>query len=119
MQDTATLANPHADTETLLREFADASICYNATSKYQAKGYTVSGYWPNDSLRGKFCLGSAPTLAGALADYADKIAAAKVATQVLRTAKDCKDAVIALIREHDAAPAAFRDAVDALPVSAA
>ena len=46
----------------------------------------------------------------------DKVEKAKAAKKVLKTAAECKDAVLDLIREHDAAPAAFRDAVDALPV---
>jgi len=41
---------------------------------------------------------------------------AKLEKPVLRTATEVKEAVLNLIREHDAAPASFRDAVDALPV---
>ena len=74
-------------------------------------------YWPNgDILKDIRCQGSGPTLEAAIASMWDKVEKAKAAKKVLKTAAECKDAVLDLIREHDAAPTAFRDAVDALPV---
>lgn len=75
-------------------------------------------YWPTgDILRDTLCFGRGATLAEAIADMEQKVEEAKVKRKTLKTAAECKDAVIALIREHDAAPASFRDAVDALPVA--
>ena len=74
-------------------------------------------YWPHgDILKGVACDGKGDTLEDAVADLHIKLAAAKTAAPVLKTAAECKEAVLNLIREHDAAPASFRDAVDALPV---
>jgi len=74
-------------------------------------------YWPNgDILKDTSCHGLGDTLEAAIAGMWEKVEQAKVAKKVLKTAAECKDAVLSLIREHDAAPAAFRDAVDALPV---
>lgn len=81
-------------------------------------GYLASCYWPNnDVVRDARCHGHGATLAAAIADMEQKVEEAKAAIKPLNTAAECKDAVIALIREHDAAPASFRDAVDALPVA--
>lgn len=82
-----------------------------------AKGWGATCYWPKgDVVRDTSCHGSGETLEAAIADMFVKIDAVKNAAPVLKTAAECKEAVLNLIREHDAAPASFRDAVDALPV---
>ncbi|MET0364876.1 MAG: hypothetical protein ABW169_09485 [Sphingobium sp.] len=74
-------------------------------------------YWPHgELLSGVRCDGKGDTLDEAMADLRVKLDAAKSAAPILKTAAECKEAVLNLIREHDAAPASFRDAVDALPV---
>ncbi|WDA37835.1 hypothetical protein [Sphingobium sp. YC-XJ3] len=78
--------------------------------------WSANAYWPNDLLKGARCEGRGETLEEAIADLRVKLDAAKNAAPVLKTAAECKEAVLNLIREHDAAPASFRDAVDALPV---
>ncbi|MCB4860755.1 hypothetical protein K7W03_14260 [Sphingobium sp. PNB] len=79
--------------------------------------FSASCYYPNgDCSRDKFCHGHAATVAEAVDIMLAKIDAVKNAAPVLKTAAECKEAVLNLIREHDAAPASFRDAVDALPV---
>lgn len=79
--------------------------------------FTASVYWPNgDVLRDKHCWAGADTLDAAIAGMVEKIAEAEKEAPQLTTAAECKAAVLDLIREHNAAPAAFRDAVDALPV---
>ena len=84
----------------------------NARTKWGA-----TCYWPNgDVLRDIGCHGIGETLEAAIADMWAKVEKAKLEQKVLKTAAECKDAVLNLIREHDAAPASFRDAVDALPV---
>lgn len=81
-------------------------------------GFSAYCYWPNgDVLRDIGCHGNGLTLADAIADMAAKIEKAKATRKVLKTAAECKEAVVQLIRQHEAAPAAFRDAVDALPVA--
>lgn len=80
--------------------------------------FSATTYWPSgDVCRDRFCCGSAATIDGAIAALAVKWEAAAAEGKKLRTAAECKAAVIDLIREHDAAPASFRDAVDALPVA--
>ena len=77
----------------------------------------VGCYWPNgDIMKDTSCQGQGQTLEAAITDMWATVEKAKSAQKVLKTAAECKDAVLNLIREHDAAPAAFRDAVDALPV---
>lgn len=79
--------------------------------------FMASVYWPNgDVLRDKHCWAGAETLDEAIAGMVEKVAEAEREGVKLTTAAECKAAVLDLIREHDAAPAAFRDAVDALPV---
>lgn len=83
-----------------------------------ANGYMATCYWPNgDVVRDVGCHGYGDTLAEAIADMNAKIEEAKAKGKPLKTAAECKEAVINLIREHEAAPASFRDAVDALPVA--
>jgi hypothetical protein len=80
--------------------------------------YSASSYWPNGDVgRDQYCGGHAGTLEAAVAKMLEKRAEAEAAGKLLRTAAECKAAVIGLMREHDAAPASFRDAVDALPVA--
>ena len=80
-------------------------------------GFRASCYYPNgDCLRDKFCYGSAATLSEAVERMLTEVEQAKDYIRPLATAAECKEAVLNLIREHDAAPASFRDAVDALPV---
>lgn len=79
--------------------------------------FIASCYWPNgDLLRDKHCCGQGETLDAAVQSLLEKVEIAKTEVVKLKTAAQCKAAVIELIREHDAAPASFRDAVDALPV---
>lgn len=79
--------------------------------------WSVRCYWPHgDILKGVACAGKGESLDEAIADLRVKLEAAKNAAPVLKTAAECKEAVLNLIREHAAAPASFRDAVDALPV---
>lgn len=79
--------------------------------------FSASCYYPNgDCSRDKFCHGHAATVAEAVDIMLAKVEKAKLEKPVLRTASAVKEAVLNLIREHDAAPASFRDAVDALPV---
>lgn len=81
------------------------------------RGWSASCYWPKgDVVRDVGCHGSGETLEAAIANMFVEVEKAKSATSVLKTAAECKEAVLNLIREHDAAPASFRDAVDALPV---
>ena len=75
-------------------------------------------YWPKgDILRDEGCHGRGTSLEAAINDMWAKVEKAKLTKKKLKTAAECKDAVLALIREHDAAPASFRDAVDDLPVA--
>jgi hypothetical protein len=75
-------------------------------------------YWPSgDVLRDKACHGFGATFDEAQAQMMAEIKKAKLAKKTLKTAAECKEAVLNLIREHDAAPASFRDAVDELRVS--
>lgn len=79
--------------------------------------FSASCHWPNgDVIRDAHCYGSGVTLGEAIAKMEEKIEEVKNRRRPLRTASECKAAVIDLIREHEAAPASFRDAVDALPV---
>jgi len=79
--------------------------------------FSASSYYPKgDCARDKFCHGADSTLAGAVEKMLAKVEQAKLEKPVLKTAAECKEAVLNLIREHNAAPASFRDAVDALPV---
>lgn len=79
--------------------------------------FSASCYYPNgDCSRDKFCHGNAATVAEAVEIMLAAVEKAKLEKPVLRTATEVKEAVLNLIREHDAAPASFRDAVDALPV---
>lgn len=79
--------------------------------------WSVRCYWPHgDLINGTACDGRGDTLELAVAELREKLEAAKNSAPVLKTAAECKEAVLNLIREHDAAPASFRDAVDALPV---
>lgn len=81
------------------------------------KQWSARCYWPHgDILNGAACGGRGETLEDAIVDLRVKLDAAKNAAPVLNTAAECKEAVLNLIREHNAAPASFRDAVDALPV---
>lgn len=81
------------------------------------RNWSASCYWPKgDVVRDIGCHGNGDTLADAITDMLAKVEKAKDQAKVLTTAAECKEAVLNLIREHDAAPASFRDAVDALPV---
>lgn len=80
--------------------------------------WSASCYWPSgDILKDTHCCGHGGTVAEAMEKMAAKVEQAKAEVKKLKTAAECKAAVIDLIRQHDAAPASFRDAVDALPVS--
>jgi len=96
----------------------DAPLCtVYLPGKGWGKGWSVNCYWPNgDILRDTRCDGKGETLAEAVAEMWASVEKAKTARSVLKTAAEVKNAVLDLIREHDAAPASFRDAVDALPV---
>lgn len=84
---------------------------------HRQRGWGASCYWPTgDVVRDISCHGAGDTLESAIADMFVKIEKAKEQQKVIKTAAECKAAVLDLIREHDAAPASFRDAVDALPV---
>lgn len=101
--------------EQVFREapFPNLSINHNGAGSFSA-----NSFWPNGDVGcGVFCMGSGPTIEVALSKLAEKWATAEAAGKKLRTAAECKAAVIDLIREHDAAPASFRDAVDALPIA--
>lgn len=88
-----------------------------SVAKERSNSFIASVYWPSgDVLLDKFCCGHGATLSKAIADMDGKIEKAKLEGKKLTTAAECKAAVLDLIREHDAAPASFRDAVDALPV---
>lgn len=81
------------------------------------KNWSVNCYWPNgDILMDTRCDGTGETLADAVTEMWASVEKAKTARSVLKTPAEVKNAVLDLIREHDAAPASFRDAVDALPV---
>ncbi|SCW56560.1 hypothetical protein SAMN02927924_01401 [Sphingobium faniae] len=81
------------------------------------RNWGASCYWPKgDVVRDISCHGNGDTLEAAIADMFVQVEKAKEQQKVLKTAAEVKNAVIALIKEHDAAPASFRDAVDALPV---
>lgn len=80
--------------------------------------FSAATYWPNgDVVRDRGCHGHGATVEQAIAAMLAKVEIAKSEVPKLKTAAECKAAVIDLIREHDAAPASFRDAVDALPVA--
>jgi len=84
---------------------------------FSHKGWGATCYWPKgDVVKDIGCYGAGETLEAAIADMLAKVEKAKEQAVVLKTAAECKAAVLDLIREHDAAPASFRDAVDALPV---
>lgn len=84
---------------------------------HSSKDWGATCYWPNgDLLRDTACHGTGHTLETAIADMWAKVEKAKSAQRVLKTAAECKEAVLDLIREHVVAPASFWDAVDALPV---
>lgn len=90
---------------------------YPPSKGHRPDQWGVGCYWPNgDILKDTNCMGNGDTLEAAVTDMWVKVEKVKAAGKVLKTAAECKKAVIALIREHDAAPASFRDAVDALPV---
>ena len=100
-------------------EFLAAVVERKMALSFRVDGasFAASCYYPNgDCSRDKFCHGSAPTLAEAVEKMLEQVEKAKLEKPVLRTASAVKEAVLDLIREHDAAPASFRDAVDALPV---
>lgn len=109
---TDTIVREHAETEALLRNLPNG-----ADIRFKRGEFSAMCHEPDDVIRGVFCCGRGPTLAEAIAKMREKMEAAKRANQKLRTAAECKDAVLNLIREHDAAPAAFRDAVDDLDVA--
>lgn len=108
------LTDEYAATEALLWVLPkDASI-----GRRVATGFFASCYWPEDDvIRGKQCFGTGRTLAGAVSAMLVLREKAQRDRKKLRTAAECKTAVLNLIREHDAAPASFRDAVDELDVA--
>lgn len=82
-------------------------------------GFTASTYWPNgDVLKDRCCYGSGNTLAEAIEEMQEKVEKAKAEPPRIKTAAACKAAVLDLINKHDATPAEFRAAVEALPVEA-
>lgn len=107
-----TISHEYAEVEALLRDLPN-----NADIGFKRGEFSAMCHEPDDVVRGVFCCGRGPTLAEAIAKMREKMEAAKRAHQKLRTAAECKAAVLNLIREHDAAPAAFRDAVDELDVA--
>jgi hypothetical protein len=80
-------------------------------------GFRVSGYAGDDMLCDKHIWVSGGSVDEAVANYRVAHVEALKEKSVLKTPAAVKEAVIDLIREHDAAPASFRDAVDALRVS--
>lgn len=83
-------------------------------------GHTFSAwaYYPSgDVVKDVGCYGNGKTIAEALRDLAKKWEAAAAVGRKIKTAADCKAAVIELIEQHDAAPPEFREAVHALNVS--
>lgn len=93
------------------------AVSFSKPGGYRGNAWGASCYWPNgDVVKDIGCYGNGETLQAAIADMFVKIDKAKEQVKVLKTAAECKEAVLNLIREHDAAPASFRDAVDALQV---
>lgn len=107
-----TISHEYAEVEALLRDLPN-----NADIGFKRGEFSAMCHEPNDVVHGTFCCGRGKTLAAAIEAMNAKIKAAKAARAKLRTAAECKAAVLNLIREHDAAPAAFRDAVDELDVA--
>ncbi len=108
-----TTITAHTDVEAYLHDLPQGT-----SLSARGKSYHASCYWPaEDVIRGAHCFGVAGTLEAAIADMCAQLEKAKTARAKLRTAAECKTAVLNLIREHDAAPAAFRDAVDDLDVA--
>lgn len=89
---------------------------YMASVMYYRDHFTVSGYVGNDILSDVRVSVDDPTVSGAIRKYIAAYEEALGAKPVLKTASAVKAAVVELIREHGAAPAEFRDAVDALRV---
>lgn len=113
---TATIPSA-ADAEAFLSTITAPLCTVYLPGQGWGKDWSVNCYWPNgDILRDTRCDGKGDTLEAAVADMWAAVEKAKNARPVLKTAAECKEAVLDLIREHDAAPASFRDAVDALPV---
>lgn len=105
------------DTRVIEDFLAQYSHMRFSVAKEVSGHFVATVYWPNgDVVRGKLCCGCASTLAKAVEEMEADIAKAEAAGLQLATAAECKAAVLDLIREHDAAPASFRDAVYALPV---
>ena len=98
-------------------EFMDSIGLKDISLGRSPHGFSASTYWPGgDVLMDKGCHGHGPTLEGAIDAMLKKVEIAKTEKIKLTTAAQCKAAVQALIREHDAAPDDFVAAVDALLV---
>jgi len=111
---TITRTDDYATIERVLSERAGLRPSFSSPS---AGRFSATVYWPSgDVLRDKLCHGLAGSIAEAIDRMEAEIVKAEAAGKKLKTAAECKAAVIDLIREHEAAPASFRDAVDALPV---
>ena len=66
---------------------------------YGRENWGASCYWPKgDVVRDIGCHGSGETLEAAIADMFVKIEKAKAQATVLKTAAECKEAVLKLIR---------------------
>ena len=102
----------HTEMETLLLSLPNQARLYRDGDLFWAGCYE-----PNDILNGARCYGSGSTLVQAIATMLLKVEEAKLAGPILKTAKEVKAAVVALIEDHKAQPTAFRQAVDDLRVA--
>jgi len=111
---TITRTDDYATIERVLSERAGLRPSFGSP---RAGWFSANVYWPSgDTVRDKLCYGGGASIAEAIERMEAEIVKAEAAGKKLKTAAECKAAVIDLIREHEAAPASFRDAVDALPV---
>jgi hypothetical protein len=108
----ATTSHATTEAEALLK-----SLPKGASFSTSGSGFSANCYEPDDVVCGTFCMGRGDTLEQAIAGMLLKVEEAKRHGKLLRTPKEVKEAVIGLIREHDAAPASFRAAIDDLRVS--
>lgn len=84
-----TISHEYAEVEALLRDLPN-----NADIGFKRGEFSAMCHEPDDVVRGVFCCGRGPTLAEAIAKMREKMEAAKRAHQKLRTAAECKAAVL-------------------------